>query len=96
MQPRKSHFFGSSTGGEVLQVVQRYPLDTTVFLLRYRSCLGQRWVYLPIKLQRFNGGWLIPPAKIAAINQKYGDNDATDGVVDGLISNYLNCNKRST
>ena len=97
VQPRKSYFFGSSTGGrEALQVAQRYPLDYDgIFSQVPVVSWAEVGTYLPIRLQRAQlaDGW-IPPAKIPAINQEVRRQcDGTDGVVDGLISNYLNCNK---
>ena len=95
---RHSYYFGASQGGrEALIVVQRYPRDydgafvqvpvfpytgLTVFdaYARAVSQVGEAWV---------------PPAKIAVVAKEVRRQcDALDGLEDGLVSNYIACNKR--
>lgn len=98
MDPRKSYFFGSSTGGrEALQAAQRYPDD-------YDGILSQvpviAWpeltTYQSIRNRQaqLGAGW-IPPAKVAAIDAEVRrECDALDGIVDGYIGATFTCNQR--
>lgn len=97
LDPRKSYFFGSSTGGrEALQAAQRYPDD-------YDGILSQvpviAWpeltTYQSIRNRQaqLGAGW-IPPAKVAAIDAEVRRQcDALDGLVDGYIGATFACNR---
>jgi feruloyl esterase len=97
MQPRKTYYFGTSTGGrEALQVAQRYPQDYDGILSQVPVLAWpQTGTYDPIKRQQaqLGAGW-IPPAKIAVIDQEVRRQcDASDGITDGLVANTFACNK---
>src|SRR4029453_3902585 len=50
--------------------------------------------YIPHGVPQFNGGCLSP-AKIATLSKKVADKcDALDGLVDGVVNNYLACPPR--
>jgi feruloyl esterase len=94
---RHSYYLGSSQGGrEALLVAQRYPQDydgvfaqvpihplthlTIDSLLRSQSQAGDAWV---------------PPSKVALIaNEVRRQCDALDGITDGLVSNYMACDRK--
>jgi feruloyl esterase len=95
---RHSYYLGASQGGrEALLVVQRYPQDydgvfaqvpvfpyayLTVFdsLYRARAQAGDSW---------------IPPTKVPVIAAEVRRQcDALDGIQDGLVSNYIACDRR--
>ncbi|MDB5439539.1 MAG: tannase/feruloyl esterase family alpha/beta hydrolase [Caulobacteraceae bacterium] len=98
LDPRKSYFFGSSTGGrEALQAAQRYPDD-------YDGILSQvpviAWPELTTyqsirdRQAQLGAGW-IPPAKVTAIDTEVRRQcDALDGLVDGYIGDTFICNQR--
>ena len=98
VQPRKTYYFGSSTGGrEALQAAQRYPDD-------YDGILSQvpviAWpelnTYQSIRARQaqLGAGW-IPPAKVALIDAEVRRQcDGLDGIVDGYIASTFECNKR--
>ena len=95
---RRSYYLGSSQGGrEALIVAQRFPQD-------YDGVLAQvpanTYVHLSIgePLARAKAqagdGW-IPPAKVAVIGKEVlRQCDALDGIADGLVSNYMACDRR--
>jgi feruloyl esterase len=94
---RRSYYFGASQGGrEAMMVVQRYPQD-------YDGVFAQVPAF-PYTAMAFDGyvrattqageGW-IPPAKIALIAKEVRRQcDGLDGIEDGLVSNYMACDRR--
>jgi feruloyl esterase len=95
---RRSYYFGSSQGGrEALIVVQRFPQDYDGVLAQVPAhALTHLSIGDPLaraKLQT-GDGW-IPPAKVAVIGKEVlRQCDALDGLEDGLVSNYIACNRR--
>lgn len=96
-KPRLFYYFGFSQGGrEALEVAQRFPAD-------YDGVFSQAPVlYFGVALnavlrenfQLEPGTWL-PPAKAGVIAREVlRQCDALDGLKDGVINNYLACNKR--
>ena len=95
---RRSYYFGSSQGGrEALIVVAAIPAGLR---RRLRAGAGEHYVQLAVgdplaraKMQA-GDGW-IPPAKVAVVAQEVRRQcDALDGIEDGLVSNYVACNRR--
>jgi feruloyl esterase len=95
---RHSYFLGASQGGrEALIVTQRFPQDYDGV---FAQVPANTYVHLSIgeplaraKAQQ-GDGW-IPPAKVALIGKEVlRQCDALDGLADGLVSNYLACDKR--
>jgi hypothetical protein len=95
---RHSYYLGSSQGGrEALVVVQRFPQDYDGV---FAQVPAHSYVHLSIgePLARAKAqagdGW-IPPAKVAVIGKEVlRQCDALDGIADGLVSNYMACNRR--
>jgi feruloyl esterase len=94
-RPRFSYFVGASQGGrEGLTVVQRYPADydgviSMVPIVNFTTLM------LAPELIRIHekplANW-VPPAKTAAIRAEFlRQCDTLDGLVDGVINNYLAC-----
>lgn len=91
--PAKTYFVGVSNGGrEALVVVQRFPADYDA-VLAWSPPLA--WTPLLMKLNQVaralfsnrGAGW-ISPSKAAFLNQsEVSACDASDGVVDGIVSN---------
>ncbi|MGH8799093.1 MAG: tannase/feruloyl esterase family alpha/beta hydrolase, partial [Casimicrobiaceae bacterium] len=91
--PAKTYFVGVSNGGrEALVVVQRFPADYDA-VLAWSPPLA--WTPLLMKLNQVaralfsnhGAGW-ISPSKAAFLNQSaVSACDASDGVVDGIVSN---------
>jgi hypothetical protein len=95
---RRSYYFGSSQGGrEALIVVQRFPQDYDgVFAQVPANTYVQLAVGDPLARAKMQAGdgW-IPPAKVAVVAQEVRRQcDALDGIEDGLVSNYVACNRR--
>jgi pimeloyl-ACP methyl ester carboxylesterase len=92
--PSKMYYFGGSEGGrEGLTMAQRFPDDfdgvVSVVPVVQLSMLFQS--YIPHNLPQLQGGWMSP-AKIATLAKFVAAScDALDGLVDGIISNYLAC-----
>jgi feruloyl esterase len=95
---RHSYYLGSSQGGrEALMVAQRFPEDYDGV---FAQVPGISLVHLSIidPLLRARGqmtdGW-IPPAKVAVVAKEVlRQCDGLDGIEDGLVSNYMACNRR--
>jgi hypothetical protein len=94
-KPRFNYFFGSSQGGrEALTVAQRYPADydgiaANVPIVNFSSLM------LAPELIRIRekplANW-VPPAKVNAIRGEFMRQcDKLDGLVDGIINNYMAC-----
>jgi feruloyl esterase len=94
-QPRWNYFFGNSQGGrEALTVVQRYPNDydgvsAEVPIVSFTSLmLGPAL----IRIQEKPAANWVPPAKARAIAAEIlRQCDKLDGLVDGIINNYMAC-----
>ena len=95
---RRSYYLGSSQGGrEALIVVQRFPQDYDGV---FAQVPAHAYVHLSIgdplarAKSQAGDGW-IPPAKVAIVGKEVlRQCDALDGIEDGLVSNYLACNRK--
>ena len=95
---RHSYYLGSSQGGrEALIVAQRFPQDYDGV---FAQVPANTYVHLSIgeplarAKSQAGDGW-IPPAKVAVIGKEVlRQCDALDGIADGLVSNYMACNRR--
>jgi feruloyl esterase len=97
MRPKVSYFAGESQGGrEGLEVVSRYPADYDGVLSRVPLAYFAGLLFDPtVKgvTQLAPGAW-VPPAKSAAIGAEILRLcDALDGLADGVINNYMACNR---
>jgi len=97
VKPRVSYFAGESQGGrEGLEVVSRYPDDYDGVLSRVPLAYFAGLLFDPtVKgvTQLPPGAW-VPPAKSAAIGAEVLRLcDALDGLADGVINNYMACNR---
>ena len=97
MTPRVTYYGGESQGGRsAAQAAVRYPQDYDGVVIAepvfsIRRDLGRE---LRQKLQASSGAW-IPPAKQDAFRlETLKLCDALDGLADGVINNYLGCNRR--
>ncbi|MEJ2111157.1 MAG: tannase/feruloyl esterase family alpha/beta hydrolase, partial [Acidobacteriota bacterium] len=93
--PRFNYFFGSSQGGrEALTVAQRYPADydgvaANVPVLNFSSQMLSREL---IRIQEKPMANWVTPAKVNAIRAEFMRQcDKLDGLVDGIINNYMAC-----
>jgi feruloyl esterase len=94
-RPRFNYFFGSSQGGrEALTVAQRYPADydgvaANVPILSFSSLMLAPEL---IRIQEKPLANWVPPAKVNAIRGEFMRQcDKLDGLVDGIINNYMAC-----
>ena len=95
---RHSYYLGASQGGrEALIVAQRFPQDYDGV---FAQVPANTYVHLSIgeplarAKAQMGDGW-IPPAKVAVIGKEVlRQCDALDGLADGLVSNYMACDKR--
>ena len=95
---RHSYYLGSSQGGrEALIVAQRFPQDYDGV---FAQVPAHSYVHLSIgeplarAKSQAGDGW-IPPAKVAVIGKEVlRQCDALDGIADGLVSNYMACDRR--
>jgi feruloyl esterase len=94
-KPRFSYFFGSSQGGrEGLTVAQRYPADydgvaANVPIVNFSSLMLAPAL---IRIQEKPLANWVPPAKVNAIRGEFMRQcDKLDGLVDGIINNYMAC-----
>ena len=95
---RRSYYFGSSQGGrEALIVAQRFPQDYDgVFAQVPANTYVQLAVGDPLARAKMQAGdgW-IPPAKVTVVAHEVRRQcDSLDGIEDGLVSNYVACNRR--
>jgi len=92
--PRKLYFFGSSEGGrEGITMAQRYPADFDGIFSRVPVV---NWVALQTAgtragVAQFGGGWLSPEATRVVHDAVIAACDASDGLKDGIISDYEGC-----
>ena len=94
-KPRFNYFFGSSQGGrEAITVAQRYPADydgvaASVPIVNFSTLmLAPELIRIQEKPQ---ANW-VPPAKVNAIRGEFMRQcDKLDGLVDGIINNYMAC-----
>lgn len=93
-RPKVSYFMGQSQGGrEAMEVAQRYPEDydgvvATAPLVGYSAHVIHKTLLATVQT---GSGW-IPPAKQAAIGAEVlRQCDGLDGLIDGVINNYLRC-----
>jgi len=95
IKPRYSYWVGNSQGGrEGLTVVQRYPADydgvvVTVPVINFTGLMfAPTWIR---ERERTLANW-VPTAKSKAIAaQIIRKCDGLDGIVDGVINNYVAC-----
>jgi pimeloyl-ACP methyl ester carboxylesterase len=92
---RFNYFFGSSQGGrEALTVAQRYPADydgivSNVPIVNFSSLMLAPEL---IRIQEKPLANWVPPAKVNAIRGEFMRQcDKLDGLVDGIINNYMAC-----
>jgi hypothetical protein len=93
--PRFNYFFGSSQGGrEALTVAQRYPADYNgvaagVPVLNFSSQMLSREL---IRIQEKPLANWVTPQKVNAIRGEFMRQcDRLDGLLDGIINNYMAC-----
>lgn len=93
--PRYSYFVGTSQGGrEALTVVQRYPADydgvvSIVPIVNFTTLMLAPGL---IRIHEKPAANWVTPAKTAAIRAEFlRQCDRLDGLVDGVINNYLAC-----
>lgn len=94
-KPRFNYFIGSSQGGrEALTVAQRYPGDydgvaANVPIVNFSSLMLAPEL---IRIQEKPLANWVPPAKVNAIRGEFMRQcDGLDGLVDGIINNYMAC-----
>ncbi len=94
-KPRFSYFFGNSQGGrEALTVAQRYASDydgisAEVPIVGYSSLMLAPEL---IRIQEKPLANWVTPAKVNAIRGEFMRQcDGLDGLVDGVINNYMGC-----
>jgi feruloyl esterase len=94
-KPRYNYFFGSSQGGrEALTVAQRYPADydgvaASVPIVGFSTLMLAPEL---IRIQEKPSANFVPSAKVNAIRGEFMRQcDTLDGLVDGIINNYVAC-----
>ena len=94
-RPRLNYFFGTSQGGrEALTVVQRYPADydgvsAEVPILNFSTLMLAPEL---IRIQEKPLANWVTPAKVNAIRGEFMRQcDKLDGLVDGIMNNYMAC-----
>ena len=96
--PRHSYFMGTSQGGrEALMVAQRFPQDYDGVFSQIPVFPHVYWIMLQetLRAQTQVGDAWIPRDKVAVIGKEVlRQCDALDGIADGLVSNYVACNRR--
>ncbi len=94
-RPRFNYFFGSSQGGrEALTVAQRYPADYDGIAANVPIVSFSSLMLAPvlIRIQEKPLARWVTPAKINAIRSEFMRQcDKLDGLVDGIINNYMAC-----
>jgi pimeloyl-ACP methyl ester carboxylesterase len=97
VQSRTNYFAGESQGGrEALEAATRYPEDydgvvASVPLTYITGMLFERAFRLKVQAQP--GAW-IPRTKLPAIAKEVRRQcDALDGLEDGVVNNYVGCNR---
>jgi feruloyl esterase len=94
-KPRFNYYIGSSQGGrEALTVAQRYPNDydgvaANVPIVNFSSLMLAPAL---IRIQEKPAANWVPPAKVNAIRGEFMRQcDKLDGLVDGVMNNYMAC-----
>ncbi|HSP66839.1 MAG TPA: tannase/feruloyl esterase family alpha/beta hydrolase [Bryobacteraceae bacterium] len=94
-KPRYNYYVGSSQGGrEALTVAQRYPADydgvaANVPIVNFSSLMLAPEL---IRIQEKPAANWVTPAKVNAIRGEFMRQcDKLDGLVDGIINNYVAC-----
>ncbi len=94
-RPRFNYFFGSSQGGrEALTVAQRYPADYDGVSAEVPIVNFSTLMLAPelIRIQEKSLANWVTPAKVNAIRGEFMRQcDKLDGLVDGVINNYMAC-----
>jgi hypothetical protein len=94
-KPRFNYFFGSSQGGrEALTVAQRYPADYDGIAANVPIVSFSSLMLAPelIRIQEKPLANYVPMAKVNAIRGEFMRQcDKLDGLVDGVINNYMAC-----
>jgi feruloyl esterase len=93
--PRFNYFFGGSQGGrEALTVAQRYPADYDGISAEVPIVSFSTLMLAPalIRIQEKSLANWVTPAKVNAIRGEFMRQcDKLDGLVDGVINNYMAC-----
>ena len=96
-KPRFNYFFGGSQGGrEGLTVAQRYPADYNGIAITVPIVNFSTLMLAPelIRIQEKPLANHVLPAKVNAIRGEFMRQcDKLDGLVDGIINNYMACRK---
>jgi feruloyl esterase len=94
-KPKYNYYVGSSQGGrEALTVAQRYPADydgvaANVPIVNFSSLMLAPEL---IRIQEKPAAAWITPAKVNAIRGEFMRQcDKLDGLVDGIMNNYMGC-----
>jgi feruloyl esterase len=94
-RPKYNYYLGSSQGGrEALTVAQRYPADydgvaANVPIVNFSSLMLAPEL---IRIQEKPAANHVPPAKVNAIRGEFiRQCDKLDGLVDGIMNNYVAC-----
>ena len=94
-RPKYNYFIGSSQGGrEALTVAQRYPADYDGISAQVPIVNFSTLMLAPelIRIQEKPAANYVPPAKVNAIRGEFMRQcDKLDGLVDGVINNYMAC-----
>ena len=94
-RPRFNYFFGNSQGGrEALTVAQRYPADYDGISAEVPIVSFSSLMLAPelIRIREKSLANWVTPAKVNAIRGEFlRQCDTLDGLVDGVINNYMAC-----
>ena len=94
-RPRYNYFIGNSQGGrESLTVAQRYPADYDGIAAEVPIVNFSTLMLAPelIRIREKPVANWVPPAKVNAIRGEFMRQcDKLDGLVDGVINNYMAC-----
>jgi len=94
-RPKYNYYIGSSQGGrEALTVAQRYPNDYDGIAANVPIVSFSSLMLAPelIRIQEKPAANWVTPAKINAIRGEFiRQCDSLDGLVDGIINNYMAC-----
>jgi feruloyl esterase len=94
-RPRFNYYVGSSQGGrEALEVAQRYPADYDGIAANVPIVSFSTLMLAPelIRISEKPLGSWVTPAKVNAIRGEFMRQcDSLDGLVDGIINNYMAC-----
>ena len=94
-KPKYNYYVGTSQGGrEALTVAQRYPADYDGIAANVPVVNFSTLMLAPelIRIQEKPAANYVPPAKVNAIRGEFMRQcDKLDGLVDGIINNYMAC-----